>query len=150
MTSANQPAVSVGRTVLEFFLILLVMSFVVGILFKNVGLEGGAVIRLLVALLAALLASMRFNTREGRPPEGNEVWRLVLWSFFAMFLFASLVGAIVWIVSGTSLKDVLASIQDIPIGLATIFTVILLAAYGVALWLGYGPLGRYIINRRGR
>jgi len=104
-------------------------------------------------MAAALYASQKFAKRVGRSPQGAEVWQLVVGSFLvatAMSMALTL-ATIVAMGGGDDIRRLISFVLEklSPVALLVGLTFIVLL-HIAALWIAYGPLGRYVLRRTAR
>lgn len=103
-----------------------------------------------VLMGSAILGHNSFTQSAGRLPEGREPLRLAAWSTLIAALVSLVpLAAILWL-GDFSLAQVLSEDGTTGADAANVFAIVLpivLVIYFLALWLVYGPLGRFIFNQ---
>ncbi len=126
-------------------------TVVATMVFDMLGLRPNAGVSVAILMSAALAAAQGFARRHGRPPEGRELTHLVLWSLVASVAASILLLSISMMVSGATpseMTDTLSVfVNSVGWQAALGGAAAILALHGLVLWIGYGPLCRFVFRQ---
>lgn len=141
----------IAPTLSVFMAYYIGFTVVATMVFDMLGLRPNAGVSVAILMSAALAAAQGFARRHGRPPQGGEVTQLVLWSLVASIAASVLLLSVSMMVTGATPAEMSDSlsvlISSIGWQVALGGAAAILAVHGFVLWIGYGPLSRYIFRQ---